>query len=643
MDRQSDYGSIHELRPFAEPAQNNIAHPPPSNRPADQLPASNGAHPQNSLSANSRPPSQKPHAPKKQRIWAAVWLLEILACFVSLLSLVATIIILNSFDGTELRHWSIANVSISPNTLIAIFTTVVKSSMMLAVAEGISQLKWTYFQQQPHPLLHLEVFDGASRGPLGAIKLLGTLRLKVVVVSVGAVVTVLALAIDPFTQQVLSYPVRPMEVTNDTAPSIPRTDWFNGGVSNVDTSQSPELKAVFRGMYDGVLDVDFSCPTGNCTWPLYDSLGICSTCIDTSEKTSVTCESVDTSQCGLPNAIIPVVSCLRCTYTMPVPIPWVGTDNFKAEIMYSSTDKKTYQADLLLQSNTKQASNIPPPTPEQYFINVLQISSQLLPLTTDLPQLPTVTACSVSLCSNWYLRSNFSHDRLNDSPTVSLPIEVASACTVPLCKAVPRLDKATGISQSDHDLISSVIKMQDTTYYIEDFSPGQPATGLAYILDELIGTNTWTRANLTSQPSGLLGPPLRSSIYQFHDGNVTNMMNAIATSLTTEMRQRNSTLINGLAWTPAAFVNVRWPWLIYQATLVVLACVFLGLTVAFGTEKDKLVWKSSSIALLFHGLHGPSDDRTYVRDTDGMEERAKDMKVVLGEDDGGGISFIRKP
>ena len=400
--------SNHELRPLGHNAQNIPLRPSQLNQAVDQAPLLNGAQPVNYAAANQAV-APKPSVPRKPRIWPSIWSLEISSAILSVLCLIATIIVLNYLDGKELRQWQIANVSVSPNTLIAIFTTIAKSSMMLAVAEGISQLKWTYFQQQPHSLLHLEKFDDASRGPLGAVKLLGTLRLKVVVVSVGALVTVLALAIDPFTQQVLSYPVRTTALTNETS-SIPRTDFFNGAVTDVQTP-SPELRSVLRGMYSGPTDVNIECQTGNCTWPAYDTLGICSTCIDTSEQTSVSCKSVDTDQCGKQVTFIPIVSCLRCTYTMPVPFDWVDSENLEAEVMYSSTDNKTFSAELFLQSNTKKY-HAPPIQPQQYFLNVMQISatlSNLVPLINGLPRKPVVTSCDVSLCSQWYLNSKFAN------------------------------------------------------------------------------------------------------------------------------------------------------------------------------------------------------------------------------------------
>lgn len=88
--------------------------------------------------------------------------------------------------------------------------------MLYPVAEGISQLKWIFFQRNAYTLSYLEIFDYASRGPLGALNSLWRLKFQAMLASVGAIATVLAIAIDPFTQQILSYPTVPVNATNAT-------------------------------------------------------------------------------------------------------------------------------------------------------------------------------------------------------------------------------------------------------------------------------------------------------------------------------------------------------------------------------------------------------------------------------------------
>lgn len=67
------------------------------------------------------------------------WLLEILACCLSLVYLVAIMITLAIHDGRPLPQWPFG---ISVNALVSVFAVILKGSMMLPVSEGDSANVW---------------------------------------------------------------------------------------------------------------------------------------------------------------------------------------------------------------------------------------------------------------------------------------------------------------------------------------------------------------------------------------------------------------------------------------------------------------------------------------------------------------------
>lgn len=154
---------------------------------------------------------------QRKRPWELNWLLELSAVLFSMSCLIVMLAILIGVNGKPLASWKIVNVQLTPNTLVSIFSTLAKSSILLLIAEGISQLKWTFFEQCAHRVFDLQIFDDASRGPLGALQFLCRMRFKAVIASFGALLTILALAVDPFTQQILSYPAITVDATNLTA------------------------------------------------------------------------------------------------------------------------------------------------------------------------------------------------------------------------------------------------------------------------------------------------------------------------------------------------------------------------------------------------------------------------------------------
>ncbi|KAF2024342.1 hypothetical protein EK21DRAFT_29195, partial [Setomelanomma holmii] len=92
------------------------------------------------------------------------WWWELGSVLLSVACFIAIIVTLRVIQNKTLSSWHSA---ISPNALISTLATVSKASLMLAVAACISQLKWLYFERSPRSLGQLQIFDDASRGPLG--------------------------------------------------------------------------------------------------------------------------------------------------------------------------------------------------------------------------------------------------------------------------------------------------------------------------------------------------------------------------------------------------------------------------------------------------------------------------------------------
>ena len=155
---------------------------------------------------NSPGRASVPSSCKKPTLWYN-WGLSFLSLFISLLAITAIVSLLAKADGQTLPHLPL---HITVNTYISFLVTIAKAALLVPVADSIGQLKWLWFQQ-PRRLEYIQIFDDASRGPLGALQLMVRTR-GVRLVSLGAVITVLALAMDPFTQQIVAYPSRNVEV-----------------------------------------------------------------------------------------------------------------------------------------------------------------------------------------------------------------------------------------------------------------------------------------------------------------------------------------------------------------------------------------------------------------------------------------------
>ena len=64
------------------------------------------------------------------------------------------------------------------NAVISFLTTIAKACMVLSVAAAIGQSKWLWFQDDSRILQDIELFDDASRGPLGSLRMLSTRHVR---------------------------------------------------------------------------------------------------------------------------------------------------------------------------------------------------------------------------------------------------------------------------------------------------------------------------------------------------------------------------------------------------------------------------------------------------------------------------------
>lgn len=132
----------------------------------------------------------------------------------SLVSAALLIPVLVRVDGLPVEDWSYA---ILPNTILSILTNITKTAIMVPIAACLSQMKWDHFHYRANSLDHLQLYDDASRGPWGSFILLVTGRAKVISAWAFAIVTLVALGIDPSTQQTIETRTKRVEMKNVTA------------------------------------------------------------------------------------------------------------------------------------------------------------------------------------------------------------------------------------------------------------------------------------------------------------------------------------------------------------------------------------------------------------------------------------------
>jgi hypothetical protein len=179
-----------------------------------------------------------------------------------------------------------------------VLSKVASAALIVPVSEAIGQLKWTWFNgNESKEMIDFEIFDKASRGAWGSFLLLFRAKGRSLA-ALGAVLTLLLLATDTFFQQVTDYPERwALEYLESAIPRVERYKLFYTPEyqQGVETSFiNPAMRPVVgQFMIDNGtqpisfangtrLEMPFSCPSSNRTWPEYDTLAVCSKCVEAS-------------------------------------------------------------------------------------------------------------------------------------------------------------------------------------------------------------------------------------------------------------------------------------------------------------------------------------------------------------------------
>ncbi|KAI1811101.1 hypothetical protein GGS20DRAFT_130399 [Poronia punctata] len=172
-------------------------------------------HPTNALidSAKTSYESSKPSScthngsgTLRRRQWVRDhWIWELTSWFMSSLLLLGVVLTLSLHQNQPLPEWPFG---VSINALISFLSSLSTSALVGVVASTIGQGGWAALTSAKRPLLQLQVYDDASRGPMGSFLFL--LKTRLSLVSVGPLIIIASQATAPLVQQITN-----TQLTND--------------------------------------------------------------------------------------------------------------------------------------------------------------------------------------------------------------------------------------------------------------------------------------------------------------------------------------------------------------------------------------------------------------------------------------------
>ncbi|KAI0186480.1 hypothetical protein EV127DRAFT_514366 [Xylaria flabelliformis] len=595
-----------------------------------------------------------------RRAWYYGWVAESFGCCLAVIALSAMIITLRLHENKPLTTWPF---SISINSFIAVFGVILKAGLTVPLSEGISQLKWKWFEKQRRKLIDLNEFDAASRGPWGSFLFLLSMSGEPIMspsrpwpwnadhtpgyfAKFAALLTVLAVAVDPFTQQVVVYTDCAHISTNEYS-LVARTNDYRAcgpvvsdgaGIISID---SPMAVAINMGMVNPPQHIPSliatDCKSGNCTFGTLASVGLCRSCEDiTSQFRNITTDSL------LPNFTIPGD-------------PGDST-GFKDLIIDAGRPFQT-QAKLSRSVQVRIAmgpDDFHPSSPLSAF--QCSITPCVRKYRSFISQsiLSEVDLSSTPIGLNWKIDWNIDGGS-EGYPSPNVPIyRLATSRT-------PRNGSEEGCASSEKEgpgLIEVALanidaapqygESNETTWYPEDcvwsFSLGAEGAIFEALYAELDDLSATSRDNPLDGVSIAAQNMWRNGTMDL--AHINDYMQKLVDVMTATMRnngfQGRDGYARGQVHVDDTCITVRWAWLAYPATLVGLTIIFLSLLILQGPSgSSSRAWKSSILAPLFISMDEATyDPNHYDMSKYEMNQLAEQIHTQLIRDPAGKAKFL---
>jgi hypothetical protein len=554
-----------------------------------QLPSSSD---QQSHLSTADPYESIPQAPNKDT-WRQVlkdWWAELLCLALATFNICLICTILFLLNNQPLASW---HLSISLNAVVSALVVATKAALIYTTACCIGQLKWQHFQHslRRRSLYDLKTFDEASKGPLGALKLVFRIRHISLIAWLGGMIIVAAIFVEVFGQQVLVYKSRTVEVPGTVARFASTQQLMAEDKWYLDYAIMSELqKLLLTAIFRGEATPGFECETAQCTWPASATLGICSQCVDIGNISKGSCKGDSKNLDCLFD--VPGFGELGGTVQPGGPMPLINTTTMDG--VYDATPSFYNFSTLVVAESTNWTAKL--------------------------------TQCELSWCAWTYSNAFSKGTTLDLGPPLQYPLQLTG--TWEKTNATSNLDDTQSVCTATGNYPTNL----NNTFTISQ--------GKEYFLKyatRLILKAGYQGADFYTQLT------LATSSLDYTD--TATMSTNLAAFMTSALRTQDGGQVVGTAWESVTFIQVRWVWLVLPAVLVLAAGGLLGMTVVQSRKYDTVLWKTSLLAFLFCSTNAWTTQRGVdgenARSLEAMEMASKGMEVRLERDHQGRYHLVQ--
>jgi hypothetical protein len=567
------------------------------------------------------------------------WGPEVACLLFAIANLGAIVIVLSLRKDKVLPDWpSLLGI----NTLISIFSSLFKVGLLFCATECLGESKWIWFRR-PNMLSDVDRFEPAS---------------------LGALVSIVAIAVDPFSQQVLRFYTCSITDASQTA-FISRSNIYVAPGSAYDQLDQTLTGVLYQGMLlpypNETAGVPVYCPSGNCAFPhtegvAYSSLAVCSSIEDITKSVSSHGTPVSgyngTWNFSLPSGLRISQPYLFGTASKLPPISTLGN-----QIPFDPA-LPLYEFEILTGSDICAGGSdiagapvrdcVIQPFAARVFLHPCVISYGNVSIANSVFQ-EAVHSVGALNSTYWgyYAIGNYSSYPGVDCSGSKTPMGRKRQPTA-MVNVEGRFTRIADPSLANNDILAST-HAWDRLYYDPTcifilYMTTQ--VGLENGLVVLFGADASSPNQLEVSGSTLFGDAWLRAFWG-SDGRITidgisKTIDGLTTSINNVLRgtggDSNSIPLRGTVIVNATCVGVVWAWLALPIGLTAMTLCLLIATMILSGQRhqnravgpSKRPWKSSSLPLLWCGVQDSLRER-YGRldETAQMKKRGDEVKVAL--------------
>jgi len=187
--------------------------------------------------------------------------------------------------------------------------------------------------------------------------------------------------------------------------------------------------------------------------------------------------------------------------------------------------------------------------------------------------------------------------------------------------------KATNVSAAPDNFQNGTFRVGEKSYYD--------------LAEQMAGHFTMT---LTEENSIDLILQDAFAQYIYYSSLMDGTIRGIAAGMTASLQSCPSNgicpVVVGQPYTGQTFIQVRWNWLIPNLINVLFTAVLLLVTILEASAHKIPLWKSSVLALFFHGLHIKCHTEPVEETVGELDHKAKELRIHLEKVDKHGWGFV---